>query len=235
MIIHEDPLISLEEIRAVLSAHEGPPHARSRARRRRLRLVAPIGIAIMLIGVGVFVGVREWDGAGGRPSARDATLRHVELPPLPAGPQRLEGAGGSAAIERVTLQDMIATANVVFVGTVTAIGGREELSRDEEGFALTANRVRYGIDRILRGDPVDQLDLTNLTFDEAAFPAAVGKHYLVFAEWRRLGGAASPRLVPSGYYQGVYEVTSQDEARNVVNGIVTIDSVARRVAAIEVD
>jgi hypothetical protein len=235
MIVHDDHLISLEEMRAVLSANEGPPQARSRVRRQRLRLVAPIGVALLLVGVGAFVGVRQWEGSDSRPAARDSALRHVELPPLPPGPTRLEGAGSSAAIMRVSLQDMIADADVVLVGTVTAIGGREEISRDEEGFVLTANRVRYRIQRVLRGDPVDQIDLTNLTLGEAAFPAAVGTEYLVFAEWRRLGGTPQPRLVPSGYYQGVYEVTARDEARNAANGVVSIDAVARRVAASEVD
>ncbi len=234
MSIHDDALISAEEIRAVLRAQEGPASARSRARRPRRPLLVPIGAAaVLLVSVAVLFGVRHGEGgSGGETTARsDAGLRHVELPALPPGPRRLEGTGGSAAIERVSLDDMTARANVVFVGTVTAIGGVETLSVDEEGFALTGHRVRYRIERLLRGDPVDQIDLTNLTIGEAVFPAVVGTRYLIFGEWRPLGSPANRRLVPSGYSQGVYEVTSADQASNSANGTLSIDSIARRVAA----
>jgi hypothetical protein len=237
MSIHDDALISADEIRAVLRAQEGPPSARVRPRRPRRPLLVPIGLAaVLLVGVAVLFGIRQGDDGARRgetAAGGDAGLLHVELPPLPPGPPRLEATGGSAAIERVTLDKMIARASVVFVGTVTDIGGIETLSVDEEGFALTGHRVRYRIDRLLRGERVDQVDLTNLTLGEALFPAVVGKRYLVFAELRPLGSPANRRLVPSGYSQGVYGVISEDRASNQANGTVSIDSIARRVGATE--
>lgn len=236
MTIDEGSLISLDELRSVLSAHEGPPRARSRAGGLRRPYLPAALVAALLVGVVAVLGVRMLDGDVDRDRGAvrsEAGLRHVELSPLPAGPQSIDGAAGAteAAVEHVSLEEMIARANVVFVGVVADIGGTEILSRDEVGFAMEANRVRYRIERILRGDPVDQIDITNLTLGETAFPAAVGKRYLMFAEWRPLGSQRIRRLVPSGYVQGVYEVVAPDRAINATNGTVSIDAVADQVAA----
>ncbi len=234
MTINEESLISLDELRSVLSADEGPSHARSRTRRPRRPFLPAAVAAALLVGAVVVLSVQLLDEDGDRDrgvAGSETTLRHVALPPLPPGPQRLEGASGTAAVEYVSLEEMIARANLVFVGTVAEIGGTEILSRDEEGFALEANRVRYRIDRVLRGDAVDQIDITNLALGEATFPAGVGERYLIFAEWRPLGSPDNRRLVPAGYAQGVYEVVGPDRATNVRKETVSIDAVAGQVAA----
>lgn len=229
MTTKNDNPLPLDELASTLRAYQGPPRPRQRLARRRWRAprLAAAAAATLLAAAGATVGVIY--GAGGDGNSTVA-LRHVELPALPSGPSRLSGGGGTAVVEHVSLDEMIERADVVFVGRVSEIGGIETVDSGSP-LPFPTHRVRYQVERVLRGKKVDQIDLTDPVISEAAFPAEVDKRYLVFAEWRELGEARIRRLVPSGYWQGVYEVGSDGRASNAANGAVSIDAIAARVAA----
>ena len=147
--------------------------------------------------------------------------------PLPPGPPKL--GGGAVSVERVTLDRMVETAEVIFVGRVEAIGGSEIVSPGRAaGFGLhSSHRTRFSVDEHFRGPKAAKIDVSVLDLPEFAV-FEVGKDYLVFAEWRELGTSHRRGLAPSGYYQGVYALRSDNEAANEDNGSVSFDELRAR-------
>jgi hypothetical protein len=187
-----------------------------------------LGAVLVLAAAGAAAGGLYAAGAIGS-SAPRAQLRHVVLPPLTPGPERL--AGGKyvvADIEGTSLDDMVTRAEAVFVGEVAAIGGPEML---DAGSRMEVHRVRFAVEDVLRGNRVDGIDVTDLVWSETIFPAEVGQRYLVFAEHRQLGTNRIRRLVAFGYPQGVYRLIGGDRASNETNGTVDLETVRDRVAA----
>ena len=230
-IAPDHDLISLDELASTLRAFEGPSRARRRVRSRapRSRRVLLSAAAAGTVALGGTIAGLYLTGAVGRGSGRPP-LRHVALPPLPPGPQKLDvHPGASADLERVSLDDMIKRAPVAFVGTVSAIGGREVLGASP--LPMEAYRIRFEVERVLRGEPVDTIDITDLALaEETFFPAEVGEKFLVFAEWRELSESRVRRLVGFGYSFGVFRVAG-DKASNPYNGTVDLDEAERRVMA----
>jgi hypothetical protein len=125
----------------------------------------------------------------------------------------------------VPLDDAIAQADLVFVGTVAAIGGEETVA------GVPAQRVRYDVEQSLRGDAAAQVDLTSAISLETSFPAEVGKRYLVFAQEAPLGQEGALVLVPVGAAQGVYDVVDGTATNALTGESVSLDDVSRRVEA----
>jgi hypothetical protein len=186
-----------------------------------------LGVVLVLAAAGVAVGGLYEAGAIGGHAPR-SQLRHVVLPPLTPGPERLErGKYALAEIEGTSFDDMVGRAEAVFVGEVAAIGGPEML---DPGTRMEAHRVRFAVEDVLRGARIDAVDVTDLVWSGAIFPAEVGQRYLVFAEHRQLGMNRIRRLVAFGYPQGVYRLIGDDRARNDANGTVKLQTVRDRVA-----
>jgi hypothetical protein len=148
------------------------------------------------------------------------------LRPLPEGPP---GPNRSAAsVIRVTLDEMLRTADEIFIGTATAIGGSEEVSRGTPPIPpLTFHRIRFDVDQAFRGATSSPIDVTVLDAEGANFPVTVGQKYLIFAEHTTMAGRV-PALIPSGYFQGVYPVETATLARNDINGPVDLVELAER-------
>jgi hypothetical protein len=149
---------------------------------------------LVLVAAGATLGGLYASGTIGTESPRRA-LRHIVLPPLTPGPDRLEhGKYALADIGGTSLDDMVARAEAVFVGEVTAIGGPEML---DPGSRMEVHRVRFVVEDVFRGKRVDGIDVTDLVWEGAIFPAEVARRYLVFAEHRQLGRKRIRRLVAS--------------------------------------
>lgn len=151
------------------------------------------------------------------PGAVPTRFRDVSLPPLPRGPAAVPAGGGAALIGSVSTRELIEQAPVVFVGTVTALGGREIVLLGpfkNDSLQMQVHRVRFRVEEMLRGEGVDEIDVTNLLGPETAFAASVGQRYLVFARQLKLGVKRVRRLVAMGYRQGVFRVASRTRAVN---------------------
>lgn len=191
---------------------------------RRLLAVSVAVLSAAAAAIGGLYAAGAFGGGRAAPS-----LRHVVLPPLSPGPRELvRGKYGVVLVARTSLDEMIRSAETVFVGTVEAIGGAEML---DPAIQMEAHRVRFAVERVFRGDPVDTIDVTDLVWVGALFKASVGERYLIFSEHRRLGSSRIRRLVAVGSPQGVYHVLDSNQARNDLNGTVDVDVVAARVAA----
>jgi hypothetical protein len=183
---------------------------------------------LVLAAAGAAVGGLYAAGAIPSPAPR-SQLRHVVLPPLTLGPERLaRGKYALADILGASLDDMVRRAEAVFVGEVTAIGGPEMLDRRSR---MEVHRVRFAVEDVFRGKRIDRIDVTDLIWSGAIFRAEVGQRYLVFAEHRQLGTNRIRRLVAFGYPQGVYHLIGDDRASNEANGTVELQTVRERVAA----
>ena len=205
------------EITAMLRAYEGPARAATRPRPRafRARWVAVPALAAAAVLAGAVLLLR--DGGAATTAALPA------LPP--GGPQALAPQPSLGMVIAVSLDEAIAQADVVFVGSVTAIGGEEDVD------GVPAQRVRYDVEQMLRGDAVDEVDLTSAISLETSFPAEVGKRYLVFAEETPLGQEGALVLVPVGAAQGVYDVVDGTATNALTGESVSLDDVSRRVEA----
>lgn len=204
------------EIAAMLRAYEGPARAATRMRPGgfRARRVAVPALAAAAVLAGSFLLLRDGNDTG------------TPLPALPAGgPQALAPQPSLGMVIAVSLDEAIAQADVVFVGTVTAIGGEEN-----EG-GVVSQRVRYGVEQMLRGATADEVDVTSAISFETSFPAEVGKRYLVLAEETPLGQEGALVLVPVGAAQGVYDVVDGTATNALTGEPVALDDVARRVEA----
>ena len=124
------------EIAAMLRAYEGPARAVPRTRpggfRARWVAVPALAVAAVLAGAALFL--------------RDGGEAGTTLPSLPqGGPQALAPAPSLGMVIAVSLDEAIAQADVVFVGSVAAIGGEETLD------GVPVQRVRYDVEQLLRG------------------------------------------------------------------------------------
>jgi hypothetical protein len=173
------------------------------------RFYALLGLAGVAVAVAAIAAVRISDSGG------SSNLR--PLPPGPPGPAR-----SAASVLRVTLDEMLRTADEIFIGTATAIGGSEEVSRGTPPIPpLTFHRIRFDVDQAFRGATSGPIDVTVLDSEGANYSFTVGQKYLIFAQHTKMGGRV-PALIPSGYFQGVYPVETATLARNDINGPVDL-------------
>ena len=131
-------------------------------------------------------------------------------------------SAGATTIARVTLPEMERTATVVFVGEFTH-ADRVRLGGSEPG-----RRYVFRVERFLRGGPAKTVNLTMIDFADLWLGVTHGTRYLVFAQRLPLGARREERLVPSGYYQGVYRMLGQQRATNRWNGVVTLSHLGAR-------
>lgn len=209
------------ELTAMLRAYEGPPRAVTSPRRAGFRarwLLVPAAAALAAVLAGTALVLRD-----GPPSAPEAGTTLPALPP--GGPDALPPGDSLGMVVAISFDEAIAQADTVFVGTVSAIGGQEQV----EGLAV--RRVRYSVERMLRGGPAAEIDLTAIDSFSNSFAAEVGTTYLVLAEETVLGQGGSVALVPVGAAQGVYEVVAGTATSPLTGESVSIDDVAGRVAA----
>lgn len=165
------------------------------------------------------------------------------LPPLELWPTSIAPEALDSALETVTLDQAIADADTIFVGRVMAIGPGHSVSSGKPVDDTIVCPVRYRVERMLRGDPADTIDLGDWFSDMAIkerpgvyshnypggmFPAEVGKRYLVFAHRTELGTRHVSMLVPEGAWQNVYELTDDDTAVNDARIKVNLDELAQR-------
>jgi hypothetical protein len=117
---------------------------------------------------------------------------------------------------------MLRSADEIFIGTATAVGGSEEISRGSSAIPpLSVHRIRFDVERAFRGATSSPIDVTVLDSEGAHYPFTVGQKYLIFAEHTKMAGRV-PALIPSGYWQGVYPVETDTLARNDINGPVNL-------------
>jgi hypothetical protein len=170
-----------------------------------------LALAGVAVAVAALAAVRISDSGG------SSNLR-----PLPPGPPR--PASGAASVLRVTLDEMLRRADVIFVGTASAIGGSENVSGGSppEVPTITVHRVRFDVDQSFRGATSSQIDVTVFDAEGSSYPFAVGEKYLIFGVHKQVGPVRAPALIPSGYWQGVYPVVNATLARNDINGPVNL-------------
>jgi hypothetical protein len=138
-----------------------------------------------------------------------------DLPALAPGKSTPQGAGSTSIIAQVTREDLIANSARVFVGTVVAEGGPEFVDPENQEFErMTVHRVRFSVERTLRGEETDALDLTIPDGDPTIDVFEVGDRVLVFARPTEFGELRVPGLVPEGYFQGVFPVRDDGTARS---------------------
>jgi hypothetical protein len=168
----------------------------------------------------------DGEGGGAAPSAETARAgaSAIGLDPLPPGPPALRCG---VLVERVTLAASVARAEVVFVGSVLAVGGNEDAGAPGRRGSLPRYRARLEIRETLRGSLAPTVDVSALACNHILFDE--GRSYLVFAERRRLGERRVRALVPVGYHQGVFRVSRDGGAWNASHGAVDLEDVARRV------
>jgi hypothetical protein len=188
-------------------------------RTRSIEIAAGVLVAAMIAAVAVLVVAPRGAALGSKP-------RHARLAAL--APGRAEPNDGDAEIERVTLGRLIATSDVVFVGTAVAKGGPEEVSPDIPGASagLTAHRIRFHVASVLRGDVTDPIDVSTLDLGSDLDPYAVGKTYLVFGKATKLGTTEVPALITNGYFQGAFLKDGSDSASNNSLGRVSLRAIA---------
>ena len=205
------------EIAAMLRTYEGPARSVKRPRPTgfRVRWVAVPALAVAAVLAGATLLLRDGEG--------DAGPTLATLPP--GGPQALAPQPSLGMVIAVSLDEAIGQADVAFVGSVAAIGGEENIG------GAPAQRVRYDVEQMLRGEPVDAIDLTSAISLETSFPAEVGKRYLVLAEETPLGQEGALVLVPVGGPQGVYDVVDGTATSALTGESVSLDDVSRRVGA----
>lgn len=213
-----------EELGAALRALETPQHRPGfeeelrqrldeRPRRSRARLVAIA--AVLAVAVAVPAVVLEQTLGSDEP--RDWSAAVGDLPALaPGEPKSQAAASSSSLIFHIAKWRLVSDAERIFVGTVVAKGGSEfvEPAHGEPDLPhLTAHRVRFSVERMLRGEDAPVLDL--LLLDGMEFgDFEVGERVLVFAETRELGEWRFSGLAPVGNWQGVFRVRDDGTARN---------------------
>lgn len=184
---------------------------------RRFRVGVALAATIV---AGVPIGSTLYSALDGQDYALSAVSEADGLKPLPIGPPSPRLSHG--LIERVTLEEMKRTADVVFVGTVREIGGSEPvtISIPQKIPILTRHRTRFDVEQALRGVASSPLDISLLDIGNVG-SFVQGMRYLVFAEPRHLGETRTPGLVPQGYFQGMLAMIDSDRATNPYVGTVS--------------
>jgi hypothetical protein len=216
------PTIRDEELGAALRALETPEHGPGfdaelrrrldeRPRRTRARLVAIAAVLAVAVAVPAVVLAQTL----GSDEPRDWSAAIGDLPALPPGEPKSQAAGSSALTAHVSREDLLAPATRVFVGTVVAKGGSEFLypPHDNLDFRPSVHRVRFSVERTLRGEHAPVLDLLILDGSMEFGDFKIGERVLVFTEIREFGERV-PALTPHGYWQGVFRVRDDGTARN---------------------
>jgi hypothetical protein len=205
------------QLREMFNAYAGP--AKPQARSRRSRSPRPLALlAVVALALAVSLAVFAFDRSDGVRSEGGLTR-------VTAGPMR-------SIPFLVPLDEMIAKSDLIFVGTVTAIEGPEELSPanpPDYPDPILAYRVTFEVERLLRGDDEDEIEVTNTMGRGPAFSAEVGEEYLVFAAREEVGYQHVPRLIAVGIDQGVFRVTGPNSAENSRTVTLDLDEVGRRV------
>lgn len=151
----------------------------------------------------------------------------AELDRVGAGPRPLELAALPPGVPRVLglfdmsypqLDELVATSPAVFVGTVEDVGGPETVGVPVPGEPRippqSIHRVRFSVERSLRGQHVPTLDLSTLDGGPEVDPFVVGQRVLVFARFVTFGDRRITRLAPNGYTHGVFRVGGDGMWRN---------------------
>ena len=212
-----------EQLGAALRALETPEHRPGfdaelrrrldeRPRRSRPRILAIAAVLTAAVVVPALVLAQTL----GSDEPRDWSAAIGDLPALAPGEPKSQGASSSSLIEGVSRGQLVSDAERVFVGTVVAKGGSEFVDppRDPDFPRLTAHRVRFSVERTLRGEDAPVLDLLILDGVMEFGDFEVGDRVLVFAETRELGELRASGLTPMGYWQGVFRARGDGTARN---------------------
>jgi hypothetical protein len=182
---------------------ERPRRSRPRILAIAAALTAAVVVPALVLTLGSDDAPRDWSAAVG------------DLPALAPGEPSSQGAGtgSTSIIMRVTREDLIANSTRVFVGTVVAEGGSELVDPEGQDFPrMTVHRVRFSVERTLRGEETDALDVTIPDGDPTIDVFEVGDRLLVFARPTEFGELRVPGLVPEGYFQGVFPVRADGTA-----------------------
>lgn len=194
-----------------------------RLRRPLLALAAALALAVVAGAVAVVALDRGTDDEAAPPaSATGEPLAALQPGPPTPGPDSMQ------QVVAFTLDELVAEADVVFVGVVEAVGGSEPVAPG----GLTAHRVRFLVERPLRGLGEGLVDVTEPDSVSLAsgYDYAPGERYLVFAEPQAIDLGAEPVLVPLGYMQGVFRVTGEDTAENEWLGELRLSELESRLA-----
>lgn len=188
-------------------------------RIRMVQAVAAVG-AVAAIAAAFALSQRYVDGdtppvaTGDRELA--AALGEAEgLRPLAEGMPRIDD--GHALVGTVTPEQLLESSPLIFVGVPIARGASEVVSEadpSEPIAALTAHRVRFAVEKVLRGKPAEAIDLSLLDVDPDYDRFVLGDRYLIFAQTTELGSSRTPAVIPNGYYQGSFEFKDQRIAEN---------------------
>lgn len=218
--------VSDTQLREMFDAYAGPEGAQTRRRSGRSRRLFAASAAVTLA-LAATLAVFAYDRSGGSPST--GGLTRIEAKP-----------GLSAPFRSVSLDELIARSDRIFVGTVTAIQGPEELSPanpPDYPDPILAYRVSFEPERVFRGADEGQVPITDPAYIRepagraAGFAAEVGAKYLVFAEWTNAGYEHVPVLVPIGIDLGVFRLIGPNAAQNSRAVVVELDKVAELVDA----
>jgi hypothetical protein len=209
----DDPI--LDEVAAMLHDYEGPAHARRRPlSAKRWPRPLPAALALVLV-----------CAAAGSIAAFELTRSGNSHPPAPAtksalprssSPHSTEPFFGEPPPAPVSLDQMMKTADIVFVGQVS---GFSETLPPKPG--LGACPFHYRVERIYRGDIGPTLDVGALcgrdfegTTGLVAPIVEIGQTYLVFADYEKDARSGTRTLFPLGREQGLFLVTGSDIAVN---------------------
>lgn len=175
------------------------------------RRVAAVLVTAALVVVVVAIFAVQSFGSGGSSSYL-----------LPSGPTQVPCASG-AVLGHASPEDLVEHSELVFVGTVISESDPELIGdpvADPAGQGATVHKVRFAVERTLRGEHASKRDLLYPSFagDTCDF-FETGDRLLVFARPVIFGHNQIKGITPRGYYQGVFRMESEAVARNEFSGV----------------